>query len=60
MPVTAGERTVVVVVEVEDVVVEVEDVVVTAADAPPDVPDDATCQRFELLHAYRTPFTVRV
>ena len=57
MPVTAGERTVVVVVEVEDVVVEV--VVVTAADAPPDLPDDATCQRFDLLHTYRTPFTVR-
>jgi hypothetical protein len=49
-------------VEVVDVVevVEVEDVVVTAAEAPPEVPVEALCQRRELPHTYRTPFTVRV
>jgi hypothetical protein len=51
VPVIAGKRAVVVVV--------VDDADEPAADAPPDTPDDTTCQRFDLLHTYRTPFTVR-
>lgn len=61
-PVTVDARTVVEVVDVEGVVVTVvvEDVVETAAEAPPEVPVEAFCQRRELLHTYRTPFTLRV